>query len=108
MFDPGGHWPIIGCPDFNHILLQDFGYYSKFPSIARFVEDNILYGRLKVMEVGFGVIALSCGVFDSLALQVVQDTDLQSWQDCLVVLSDKVSKSGEGGKGLEDVKDPTF
>ena len=108
MFDPDGHRTIVGCSDFNHILLQYFGYYSKFPSIARFVEDNIIYGRLKVMEVGFGIIALSCGVFDALALQVVKDTDLQSWQDCLVVLSDKVSKSGEGGKGLEDVKDPAF
>ena len=108
MFDSDGHWTIIGCPDFNHVLLQYFGYYSKFPSIARFVEDNIIYGRLKVMEVGFGIIALSCLVFDALALQVVKDTDLQSWQDCLVVLGDKVSKSGEGGKGLEDVKDPAF
>ena len=108
MFDSDGDWTIIGGSDFNHVLLQYSGYYSKFSSITRFVKDDIIYGRLKVMEIMFGIITLSCLVFDALALQVVKDTDLQSWQDCLVVLSDKVSKSGEGGKGLEDVKDPAF
>ena len=105
MLDSDGDLAIKGGPNFNHVFVQYFGYYSKLSSIRGLVKDYIIDLRLEVMEIMFGIVTLSCLVFDALTLKIIKNTDLQS---CLVVLGDKVGKSGEGSKGLKNVKYPAL
>jgi hypothetical protein len=77
MLDSKLHCTIKSGLNFNHVFIQYFRYYSELSSITRFVKNNIIDLRLEVMKVRFGLITLSCLVLNSLALEIVKDTDLQ-------------------------------